>query len=99
LPEAVPSVTEEQISAALLAARVLRGLDATDRAVQLLWAAARSVRLRPERTFFALWLVEIAEQWLEHVTSERLRCQVLAELGNLVAQTGDKREGIGLVRN
>jgi hypothetical protein len=98
LPAADPATTDDQLATALSAARALRGLGAANRAVEVLRAAARAVRLRPERTALALWLLEVVQRWLDSGTAERLRCRVLADLGSLVAQTGDITEGSGLLR-
>ena len=69
-----------------------------DGTAELLVSAAREARSRPEYTFLALWLLEVAERWASGGTSERLRCQIQARLGGLVAQVGDVREGMELLR-
>jgi hypothetical protein len=88
----------EQIGNALVAARVLRGLGSGDAAARVLRDAARAALARAEGTFFALWLFEVAEQWLDQVSCERLRCQVSADLGVLIEQAGDRGQGIRLIR-
>jgi hypothetical protein len=47
-------VPDDEVAPALLAVRALRGLGKADGAVELLRAVARTVRRRPEGTFFAL---------------------------------------------
>ena len=89
---------DERIAAALSAARALRGRGDADGAAELLVSAAREARSRPERTFLALWLLEVAERWSSGGTSERLHCQIQARLGGLTAQVGDVREGMELLR-
>ncbi len=97
---AVPAdAPDERIAAAVSAARASRGRGDADGAAEMLASAAREARSRPEWTFFTLWLLEVAERWSSGGTSELLRCQVRAQLGGLVAQVGDVREGMELLRD
>jgi len=64
---------DDRIAAVLSAARASRGRGDADGAAELLLAAAGAARSRPERTFLALWLLEVAERWSSGGTSERLR--------------------------
>ena len=95
-PEDAP---DGKIAAALRDARALHARGDADGATELLLSAAREARTRPEWTFFALWLLEVAERWSSGGASERLRCQVRARLGGLAAQVGDVREGTELLRD
>jgi hypothetical protein len=94
-----PPGDDKRIRRALLGARAFRARGDADRAVRLLRAAARVARLWPAWTYFALWLLEVAERWMDGGTCKRLRCGVLGELGSLVAQAGDVRDGTQLIRN
>ena len=97
-PAAPVDAPDERIAAALSAARASHDRGDADGAAELLVSAAREARSRPERTFLALWLLEVAERWSSGGTCERLHCQIKARLGGLTAQVGDVREGMELLR-
>jgi hypothetical protein len=92
-----PLLPEEQVPVALAAARVLRGLGDNCRAAQLLAACSRAARRRPEGTFFALWLLEVARAWLDDTAPVPVQSGVLADLGALVALSGDVPAGSALI--
>jgi hypothetical protein len=91
LPVAAAPATEAQIAVALAAARALRGAGETARAVELLTATARVARRLPERTFFALWLAEVARTWLDDAAPAPLRSRVEEEVGGLLVSPGRLR--------
>ena len=95
---ALDELDDRMANALMVAARAHRKQGTAERAVELLWSAARLVLLRPEGAFFALWLLEIAERWLDKVNSDRWRGLVEADLGILVAQVIDQEEGAQLTR-
>jgi hypothetical protein len=97
VPAPAAPLGDAELATVLSAARVLRGAGEGGRAAELLGGSAAVARRLPERTFFALWMVEVARSWLDDAAPPALRSRVEAELGGLLVLVGDITEGIELI--
>lgn len=87
----------ERVAAALLPARRLHAQGQTDAAATDLLQTARTLRQEPPWSLAAVWLLEVAVYWLGEADASPVGSQVRGELGDLLAQTGDARQGTELL--